>query len=123
MRSIIKPLSFSFLLFLGIKLSSACASSPIPASCSPNTLTYCCGFGITNVAFNTINQNSNDGTDGYMDSTCVQTTVLEGQTYNLSIQTTASSTQNYAAWIDFNNDGIFNDVTERVFTATSQISQ
>ena len=40
-----------------------------------------------------------------MDSTCVQTTVLEGQTYTLSIQSSASSTKNFAAWIDFNNDG------------------
>jgi len=93
---------------------------PIPASCTPNTLSYCCGFGITNVTFNTINKTSNPGSDGYSDFTNVQTTVLEGQSYLLSIQTTASSTQNYAAWIDFNNDGIFNDVSERVFTATSQ---
>lgn len=96
--------------------------TPIAASCSPSTLTYCCGFGISNVTFNTINNNSNDGIDGYSDFTCQQTTVFEGATYTLSIGSVAQSTQNYAAWIDFNNDGVFNNTTERVFTATSQMN-
>ncbi len=120
-RTIKLMVLFSLLLFVE-KNVKACGPTPVPASCTPNTLTYCCGFGITNVTFNTINNSTNDGIDGYTDSTCVQTTVLEGQTYLLSIQTTASSTQNYAAWIDFNNDGILNDVTERVFTASSQMN-
>ena len=92
---------------------------PIAASCSPSTLTYCCDFGITNVTFNTINYNSGTGIEGYSDFTCSQSTVYQGQTYLLNIQTSAPTTQNYAAWIDFNNDGIFNNATERVFTATS----
>jgi len=98
------------------------APTPVPAACTPNTLTYCCGFGITNVTFNTINNNSNNGIAGYSDFTCTQTNVLEGQNYLLSIQSQASSTQNYAAWIDFNNDGVFNNVTEKVFTASSQMN-
>lgn len=122
MKSVIKLITLSFILFFGEENVLACGSVPVPASCTPNTLTYCCGFGITNVTFNTINNSTNDGVDGYTDSTCVQTTVLEGQTYLLSIQTSASSTQNYAAWIDFNNDGMLNDVTERVFTASSQLN-
>ncbi|PKP46190.1 MAG: hypothetical protein CVT95_07335, partial [Bacteroidetes bacterium HGW-Bacteroidetes-12] len=96
--------------------------SPIAASCYPTTLGYCCGFGITNVNFNTINNTSIDGAEGYSDFTCQQTTVFEGASYTLSIGSSAQSTQNYAAWIDFNNDGVFNNTTERVFTATSQIN-
>ncbi|MBL4593457.1 MAG: T9SS type A sorting domain-containing protein [Flavobacteriales bacterium] len=111
----------SFLL-LGMKNNFACGSAPLATSCIPNTLSYCCGFGILNVTFNTINNTTNDGIDGYTDSSCVQTTVFEGQNYTLSIQSTASSTQNYAAWIDFNNDGILNDVSERVFTSSSQFN-
>jgi PKD repeat protein len=122
MNNIIKLIVFSLILLFGEENVSACVSVPVPASCTPNTLTYCCGFGITNVTFNTINNSTNDAVDGYTDSTCVQTTVLQGQTYLLSIQTSASSTQNYAAWIDFNNDGILNDVTERIFTASSQMN-
>jgi len=109
-------------LFLGKAQVLACGSAPIAASCAPNTLNYCCGFGITNVTFNTINNSTNDGIDGYTDSSCVQTTVLEGQSYTLSIQTVSASTQNYAAWIDFNNDGVFNDVSERVFTSSFQFN-
>jgi|TARA_R110000782_G_scaffold21472_3_gene57733 PKD repeat protein len=97
-------------------------SSPIAASCTPNTLTYCCGFGITQVDFNTISNSSTDGAAGYSDFTCYQTTVFEGASYTLSIGSSAQSTQNYAAWIDFNNDGVFNNTTERVFTATSQMN-
>ncbi|MDF1675817.1 MAG: PKD domain-containing protein [Vicingaceae bacterium] len=97
-------------------------SSPISASCTPNTLTYCCGFGITQVDFNTISNSSTDGAAGYSDFTCYQTTVFEGASYTLSIGSSAQSTQNYAAWIDFNNDGVFNNTTERVFTATSQMN-
>ncbi len=96
--------------------------SPIAASCNPATLGYCCGFGITNVTFNTINNTSIDGAEGYSDFTCQQTTVFEGASYTLSIGSSAQSTQNYAAWIDFNNDGVFNNTTERVFTATSQMN-
>lgn len=92
---------------------------PIAASCSPSTLTFCCDFGITNVSFNTINQSSGSGIEGYSDFTCSQTTVFQGQNYLLSIETNAPTTQNYAAWIDFNNDGVFNNTTERVFTALS----
>ncbi|MCB0400848.1 MAG: PKD domain-containing protein [Flavobacteriales bacterium] len=98
------------------------APVPVPASCTPSTVSYCCGFGIDNVTFNTINNNSNDGVDGYTDFTCQQTTVFEGQQYTLSIQTSAASTQNYAVWIDFNNDGIFNNTNEKVFTASSQLN-
>lgn len=97
-------------------------ATPIAASCMPSTLTYCCGFGIANITFNTINNNSNDGVDGYSDFTCIQTTVFEGASYTLSIGSVAQSTQNYAAWIDFNNDGAFNNTTERIFTATSQMN-
>ena len=95
---------------------------PIAASCTPATLTYCCGFGITNVTFNTINNTSGDGVEGYSDFTCSQTTVFAGQTYSLSIQTAAQSTQNYGAWIDYNNDGVFSNTSERVFTATSVLN-
>jgi len=95
---------------------------PVAASCTPTTLSYCCGFGITNVAFNTINNTSLDGIDGYSNFTCTQTTVYQGQTYTLNIQTNAPATQNYGAWIDFNNDGIFNNTTERVFTASSVLN-
>ncbi len=120
-RTVKLMLGFIFLFFVS-QNSIACGTAPVASSCIPNTLTYCCGFGITNVNFNTINQATNNGIDGYTDSSCVQTTLLEGQVYTLSIQTTAISTQNYAGWIDFNNDGVLDDVAERVFTVSSQLN-
>jgi PKD repeat protein len=112
----------ALLLVLLIGVYSLMHAAPIAASCTPLTLNYCCGFGITNVALGNINNSSNDGADGYSDFTAMTISVLEGQTYTLSLQTSAASTQNYAAWIDFNNDGVFDDVTERVFTATSELN-
>ena len=109
----------TFSNYITVNLS---APLPVPVSCTPNTLSYCCGFGITNFSFATINNSSSDGISGYSDFTCTQASILEGQTYSLSIQTLASSTQNYAVWIDFNNDGVFNDVTERIYTASSQLN-
>jgi len=109
-------------LFMNNLITVSTGVSPIAASCYPATLGYCCGFGITNVNFNTINNTSIDGAEGYSDFTCQQTTVFEGASYTLSIGSSAQSTQNYAAWIDFNNDGVFNNTTERIFTATSQMN-
>lgn len=91
--------------------------TPIPASCTPVTLNYCCGFGITDVSFNTINNPSGDAINGYEDFTCSQTTLTEGQVYSISITTSQPSEHNIRAWIDFNNDGAFNNITELVFSA------
>lgn len=98
------------------------AGAPVPTTCYPATLTYCCGFGITNMSFNTLNNSSNDGADGYSDFTCVQTTVTEGQTYTLTVETPVPTTHNVAAWIDYNNDGVLNDVAERVMTSNSALT-
>lgn len=96
------------------------ASAPVAANCYPVTQNGTQGFGITQVDFNTISNASADASEGYADFTCFQTTLYEGQNYTLSIQTTAPTTQNYVAWIDFNNDGIFTPSTEQIFSATSQ---
>lgn len=116
----LKRITLLWVLLIGLR--SLVYAAPIAASCTPVTLNYCCGFGITNVLFGTINNSSNDGAGGYGDFTTISTTVLEGQSYTLTLQTSAASTQNYAAWIDFNNDGVFDDVTERVFTVSSQLN-
>ena len=98
------------------------SNGPSPASCTPSTSSYCCGFGITNVAFNTINSTTTDGSAGYEDLSCsFGTNVIEGQTYSISIDMSSSSPglNNVKVWLDYNNDGILDDVTELVFSATS----
>jgi len=94
---------------------------PITASCTPATTAYCCGFGITDVTFNSISNPTNDGVDGYQDYTCSQgTNVTEGQSYTLSITTDNPSTHNTVAWIDYDNSGSF-DASEIVLQAFSEL--
>ncbi|MBI3500660.1 MAG: PKD domain-containing protein [Bacteroidetes bacterium] len=94
-----------------------------PASCTPTTTSYCCGFGITNFQFDKINNNSPDGSAGYEDYTCNRDTVTTGQWYNISVSNPSSpSTQNYRVWMDFNNDGTFTPPGELVFAADNVIS-
>jgi hypothetical protein len=81
------------------------------------------GDYITNVTFNTINNTSTrDMTgDGYQDFLSVSTNVCKGFPYTLSV----SSRNNggylgYRVWIDWNNDGDFDDTDESVFSASPQ---
>jgi PKD repeat protein len=90
---------------------------PITASCSPATTAYCCGIGISNVTFNTINNTTNDGVDSYSDYSCLlQTTISAGVTYPISVTTGTIYNENVRIWIDYNNDGSFNTTNEVVYS-------
>ncbi|MFI5220540.1 MAG: PKD domain-containing protein, partial [Bacteroidia bacterium] len=98
-------------------------SGPIAASCTPVTTGYCCLMGITQVEFNTINNISANGSVGYENFTCTgNTNVIAGQTYLLKVTTGPTYMENVRAWIDYNNDGVFNIGTEQVFTSTALVN-
>jgi len=105
--------------YINVNLSG---NSPIANSCTPATGDGTLGFGITNVTFNTINKNSANSSEGYVDFTCDQTTVYAGQTYSFSATHNAPTTHNCGAWIDWNNDGVFHVTNERIATSTSSTS-
>lgn len=71
------------------------------------------GDYISNVVLNTINNNSTYDPplgDSYQNFTNLSTTLVAGSTYTISVsspQTFAGMASGYAAWIDFNNNGIF----------------
>lgn len=95
---------------------------PLPSSCNPGTSAYCCGYGITNVSFNTISWTSPDAIDGYSDFTCADSSLLvAGNPYPVSISTNATTgyDENVKAWIDYNNDGQFNNTNELVYADTT----
>lgn len=75
------------------------------------------GDFITNVSFNTINNNSTSdtGADGYQDFTSISTELIKNMEYPLSVSgtNTFNANQGFAAWIDWNGDGVF-DVSENV---------
>ena len=96
-------------------------ATPIAATCIPNTTDGSLGFGITNVIFNTLNINTGNAIEGYTDLTCSQTTVFAGQSYNISITHASPTTHNCAAWIDYNNDGVFNSTSELIVSSSSSL--
>lgn len=96
---------------------------PVAASCSPATLAYCCSYGIYKVQLGTINKSSADASEGYKDFSCTdQATLIEGQSYNINIQTNASLVQDTKVWIDLNNDGTFNQSNELLFNKANTIN-
>lgn len=96
---------------------------PVAATCQPSTFSYCCGYGIYKVQMSTINKNSPDASEGYKDFSCTdQATLTEGQSYNISIQTSPSNVQDTKVWIDFNNDGDFSQANELVLTKLNTIN-
>jgi hypothetical protein len=78
-------------------------------------------LSITNVTFNSINNNSNK-TNGYSDFTSQSTDVVRGENYNLttSINTDGNSNIKTFAWIDWNQNCVF-DVDE-TYNLTSSSS-
>ncbi|WP_348714461.1 GEVED domain-containing protein [Tenacibaculum sp. 190130A14a] len=70
---------------------------------------------ITNVTFNTINNNSgNDTTDGYQDFTSISTNVVKSQSYLASVTFNTGGYQDHCyIFIDWNKDYKFDVNTER----------
>nr|WP_317631743.1 T9SS type A sorting domain-containing protein [uncultured Flavobacterium sp.] len=84
-----------------------------------NAQTYCIPTSstiepITNVSFNTLNNIPNPGLD-YVDNTNLNTTLLKDVTYNISVNgnTGGNYTNNITVFIDFNQNGSFEDAGER----------
>lgn len=93
---------------------------PVTPSCSPNTIGNCCGIGITNVTFGSINKTSANASEGYKDFSCSdQTTLVAGNTYPISLTTGTINYEDADVWIDYNNDGVF-ATTEKVFSSLNK---
>ncbi|MBK7853281.1 MAG: PKD domain-containing protein [Bacteroidetes bacterium] len=94
----------------------AIITGPVANTCYPATTNYCCGVGLVNVTLAHINNNTNDGIDGYQDYTCTDTTtLLTNNQYWFTATTGIIYVETVKAWIDWNNDGSFDPATEQVF--------
>ncbi|GGG03931.1 hypothetical protein GCM10011344_00330 [Dokdonia pacifica] len=114
-----------------VKVNSVCndgSISPDSAIISFTTLplpiTYChvtisddSDDFISRFELNTINNNS--GGQTYSNFTAISTDIDTYRTYPFTIEPTWTGfplPQGYAIWIDYNQDGVFDDATEQVFT-------
>ena len=70
---------------------------------------------ITNVTFNTINNNSgNDTVDGYENFASIETTIKRGDTHEVSVTFDTGGYQDHCfVFIDWNQDYVFDKTTER----------
>ena len=80
-------------------------------------------MGISQVTLNTISQTSAIN-DGYQDYSCLSggagaTTLLVGASHTLTVRTNPAAAENVRVWIDFDNNGIFNPITELFFSSTA----
>lgn len=96
---------------------------------STAALNYCSSQGnstvdekIGKVVFGSIN-NTSTGTSGYENYTALSTTVSRGTAYTITITPSWTSTvysEGYAVFVDYNQNGLFTDAGEQVWTkATS----
>lgn len=93
---------------------------PVAASCAPITQNHCCGYGISRVKLNTIDNFS--GLGSYENFSCSQRTVLlQGKAYPFSITTNPNQAQDTKVWIDFNNNGQF-EGSELIWTKLNTIN-
>ncbi|CAN5831766.1 hypothetical protein BH11BAC7_BH11BAC7_06370 [soil metagenome] len=99
---------------------------PVPVSCTPATSNYCCGYGISNVLFHTINWSSSNAMDNYSDFTCADSSLLvAGSSYPISVSANTNSStypERVSVWIDYNSDGNFNNTNELVYADAGSTS-
>lgn len=76
---------------------------------------------IETVSFNDLYNNSGSN-NGYVHFTDYTTSVIPGGTYTFTLEPGFSNdffNENFYVWIDYNRDGVYNDVTEKVMQSTS----
>lgn len=96
---------------VGQNALSACLCTPV-LDCTDNDM-------ITNVTFETINNNSTCGTDGYSSYTSMTPAEIEtGQDYPISVTVGDGwASESVSVWIDYNHNGTF-EASEFTFIAT-----
>jgi len=109
--------------------SSGAAATSFTTTDSPG-VTYCDSAGtntndefISNVELNTIDNAS--GAQFYSDFTAISTDLTEGQSYTVTVTPTWTGTiysEGYAVWIDYNNNGDFDDAGELVWSQSPTTS-
>ena len=107
-----------FLMVFGILLSTG---NLFAQYCTSNLYSIGCSSGdyLGLVQFNTINNNTgtNCPTGGYADFTTISTIVSKNQTYPITVGAAGGFSQGFGVWIDYNQNGSFNDPGEFVYAS------
>ncbi|MCS6990735.1 MAG: PKD domain-containing protein [Chitinophagales bacterium] len=91
--------------------------APLPPSCVPMATQPGPKFGTKALVLGDINHTSGAATAGYEDFSCAAFTMLvAGNPYPFTL-TVGSQPSDVRMWIDYNNDGIFDNTNELVFAA------
>lgn len=117
-------------LTTSLALNSGSPSSypaPLSASCIPVTSTTGMNTnaaGIINIDLNGRSLGSSLASDdgGYLDRTngCLNfIQLVRGSTYTISVNVAGINQEQARAWIDFNNDGTFNNATEQILFSSA----
>ena len=101
------------------------SSNVANATTSTASISYCASAGtstadekISKVVFGSIN-NTSTGTAGYENFTSLSTNTARGTSYTITITPIWTSTvysEGYSVWIDYNQNGVFTDAGEQVWT-------
>ncbi|WP_338759464.1 GEVED domain-containing protein [Bernardetia sp. ABR2-2B] len=122
---------YEFQVRANCSVSSSYSSSRFVTTSAAPVLSYCDSKGnsvadewIQRVQVGSINNNSG-ANGGYGDFTNLSTTFGKGTSYTITITPTWSGrtySEAYDVWIDYNQDGDFNDSGEKVYTRTRSTS-
>jgi len=113
---------FAFLWqFLIGMVCNSYAQCPTAAPCLPGNApasSLLFGMGIMRVQLAGLDTATNGVADGYKNYSCTQGAVLvRGASYTLAVTTNPNADENVGAWIDFDNNGTFEVVSERIMTS------
>ncbi|PIY07626.1 MAG: hypothetical protein COZ18_16480 [Flexibacter sp. CG_4_10_14_3_um_filter_32_15] len=122
---------YEFQVRANCSVSSAYSASRFVTTSAAPVLSYCNSKGnsvadewIQRVQVGSINNNSG-ANGGYGDFTNLSTTFTKGTTYTITITPAWSGrtyNEAYNVWIDYNQDGDFNDAGEKVYTRSKTTS-
>jgi PKD repeat protein len=111
-----------------VKNVTSLTNGLVSATCYPQTQSYCCGSGIVHFRIigpsaDVFNNPSSDASAGYEDFSCTASGMMvTGFPYTVACTTGDSLLEALKVWIDLNNDGFLDPLTEEVFSDTTNLS-
>ena len=109
-----------------VQLTMPLVIGPAAAACLPQTTDASTGgslgIGIVLVQLESINNTSQNSSAGYQNFTCTDTTTLtEGMSYTWVVNTGQTYEETVKGYVDFNNDGAFDQATELIFEDSAEV--